>query len=375
MRLPLAAPNADAHGNVIEQPAIDETAAVSLIREAIDRGVNYVDTAHNYHLERSELVVAKALRDGYRQRTQLATKLPVWLVREKSDFDRLLDTQLAKLETDHIDFYLMHALNGAAWDRVKALGAREFLDRAVSDGRIRFPSFSFHDDFPVFKGILGDYDWSMCQIQLNYMDENAQAGVAGLRLAGERGIPVVIMEPLLGGKLAKTPPPDVAAVWNRAEVKRSPAEWAFRWVSNFPEVAVVLSGMNSREQLLENLCIFDSASPGSLTPGELSLIGEARDLFRQRTAVACTGCRYCMPCPQRVNIPLVFELYNEQSIYGTTDGAFFTYDSLIHAGGDPSKCAACGQCEAACPQKLDIIAKLKEAHTALTEHRDSAGNR
>lgn len=365
MRLPLKERNANAHGNVIEESIIDEPRAISLIRGAVDAGVNYVDTAYNYHVERSELVVAKALKDGYRERVKLATKLPFWLVKEAADFDRLLDTQLRKLQTDHLDFYLLHAMNGNNWPRLKALGVLEFLDRAVQDGRIKYPSFSFHDSFPVFKEILTSYDWAMCQIQLNYMDINHQAGLQGLHLAAARNVPVVIMEPLLGGKLAQTPPADIARVWDRAAVKRTPADWALRWVANYPEVAVILSGMNSEQQLAENLQTLSDAHPNSLSAEELALYDEVREIFRSRTKVDCTQCRYCLPCPQRVAIPAIFNLFNQQSIYGTADGAFLTYESMQHQGLDASRCVACGACEAKCPQHIAIIEQLQQAAAAL----------
>lgn len=367
MRLPLEKPTDGAHGNVVEERHIDEEAAITMIRYAIDRGVNYIDTAYNYHQGQSEIVVGKALADGYRQKVKLATKLPCWLVKEPADFDRLLNEQLKKLNTDHIDFYLLHALRKEWWDRLKAFGVLEFLDRAVADGRIKYPSFSIHDSFKVFKEILDSYDWSMCQIQLNYMNEDYQVGLEGLQYAGYKEVPVVIMEPLLGGKLAKEPPAEIKAVWNKARKRKSPAEWAFRWVSNFPETTVVLSGMTTIEQLLENLKIFKDCKAYNLDEHDCYLIDQVKQLYRERMVVSCTSCRYCMPCPEKINIPHILNQYNDHSIYGSVEGAFLTYKSLMSNGTDASRCVECGKCEEHCPQGTQIIQCLKHAHEVLSK--------
>lgn len=367
MRLPLEKPAAGAHGNVVEEGHIDEEAAITMIRYAIDRGVSYIDTAYNYHSGQSELVVGKALANGYRQKVKLATKLPCWLVKEPSDFDRLLNEQLKKLNTDHIDFYLLHALRKEVWDRMKNLGVLEFLDRAVADGRIKYPSFSIHDSFKVFKEILDSYNWSMCQIQLNYMNEDYQAGLEGLQYAGYKEVPVVIMEPLLGGKLAKEPPAEIQAVWNKARKRKSPAEWAFRWVSSFPETTVVLSGMTTMEQVVENLKIFKECKAHNLDEHDSYLIDQVRKMFRERMVVSCTSCRYCLPCPQRVSIPHILNQYNDHAVYGSVEGAFLTYTSLMSSGTDASRCVECGKCEEHCPQGIPIIQFLKDAHEILAK--------
>lgn len=355
MRLPLREGTSD----------IDEQAAIALIRHAINNEVNYIDTAYNYHGGQSERVVGKALRDGYRDKVKLATKLPCWLVNEYADFDRLLNLQLEKLETDHIDFYLLHALRKDWWEKLKGLGVLEFLDAAVRDGRIRYPSFSFHDSFQVFKGILDAYPWSMCQIQMNYMNEDYQAGMDGLHYAGFKGVPVAIMEPLLGGKLARTPPKEVQAVWKRSKNKWSPAEWAFRWVADFRETTVVLSGMNTMEQLEENLAIFKRARAGSLSSEDSALIDQVKKIYRERMLVECTQCRYCMPCPAKVNIPYILDMYNDLSMYEGTEGTFVTYKSAIANENDGSRCVECGKCEELCPQGIRVINVLKDAHKAL----------
>ncbi len=295
------------------------------------------------------------MANGYREKVKLATKLPCWLVKEPADFDRLLDEQLRKLNVSHIDFYLLHALRGEPWKKVKALGVLDFLSRAVADGRIKYPAFSIHDEFPVFKEILDAYAWAMCQIQLNYMDEDYQAGLAGLQYAGHKGVPVVIMEPLRGGKLAQEPPEEVKQIWKQAKKKRTPAEWAFRWVCDFPETTVVLSGMSTMEQVRENLKIFEGCRPPCLDLQESFLVDKVRQIYRQRMAIGCTQCGYCMPCPANVNIPHILDLYNDYAVFGSAAGAF----------RDAALCVQCGKCEAECPQHLPIIKALREALQAV----------
>ena len=361
MRLPIKQ-NPDGTGN---HENIDEAEAIRMIRYAIDHGVNYIDTAYGYHGGNSERLVAKALKDGYREKVKLATKLPVWLTKSYEDFDRLLNEQLAKLETDHVDFYLLHSLHKESWEKVRDMGVLNFLDKAVESGRIRYPGFSFHDELPVFKDILNSYDWKMCQIQLNILDGKIQAGVEGLKYAGSKGIPVVIMEPLKGGKLASATR-DIVDIWNQAETKRTPVEWAFRWLYNFPEIAVILSGVSTMEQARDNLRIFDHAAPNCMSQEELDLVSRVKAAYDSKIRVGCTGCEYCMPCPNNVSIPEIFGLYNESSLFGNAEGCRNRYQKLVTNGKDASKCVECGNCESACPQSIRIIEKLKEAREALS---------
>ncbi|NLV91524.1 MAG: aldo/keto reductase [Firmicutes bacterium] len=354
---------------IIDEDAgkINEPEAIGLIRHAIDNGVNYVDTAYGYHQEQSEILVGKALQDGYRDKVKLATKLPMWLVKEREDCDRLLNEQLEKLQTDCIDFYLLHALNRERWELAKRLGILEWLDQAVADGRIKHRAFSFHDSLDVFKEIIDGYDWDMCQIQLNYMDEEYQAGVEGLKYAGGKGIAVVIMEPLRGGKLAKNVPAEVKAAFDAYGADRSPANWALRWLWNFPEVSTVLSGMGAMEELEDNLASAsaEDAKPLAMSEAELKVIEEVKNIYRQRIAVDCTECEYCQPCPNDVKIPRIFGLFNELSMYQVEDPKRW-YKNLVEEGTDASKCIECGECESVCPQNLPIIEDLKRAQEALS---------
>ncbi|MFB3777531.1 MAG: aldo/keto reductase [Bryobacteraceae bacterium] len=347
--------------------AIDEPRAVRQIRHAIDRGVNYVDTAWNYHGGESERVLGRALAGGYREKVKLATKLPAWLVKSPEDMDRFLNTQLEKLVTNHIDYYMVHSLNGAGWQAMDHLGVTGFLDRALRDGRIVNAGFSFHGAPEEFKPIADAYPWTFCLMQYNYMDEQNQAGKAGLQYAASRGLAVMVMEPLLGGDLARpSPPPAVASIFSEARISRTPAAWALRWIWNHPEVTVVLSGMNEETHLEENLATASQAYPDSLTAGELDLIRRAAEKYREIRKVGCTSCGYCMPCPKGVEIAKCFEVYNNFHMFGQAPGmARFLY--VLNAGGVfsgapgyASQCEECKDCLEKCPQLLDIPSLLKQ---------------
>ena len=345
---------------------IDEQKAISLIRRAIDGGVTYLDTAYVYLGKTSEIVVGKALRDGYRDKVTIATKMPENAVHDRASMQALLDEELAKLQTDHIDFYLMHGIDRKGWEYFKSIGAPEFFDDMKKAGKIRYKCFSFHGSYEDFEYIINDSDWDMVQIQYNFMDVNNQAGTKGLELAGRLGIPVVIMEGLLGGRLAKAPA-NVQALYDAFPVRRTPVEWAFRWLCDHPEVSVVLSGCNEAEQIDENLRIFDSVGPGVMSAEERELMDRVRAAYLSRTKIGCTGCRYCMPCPNGVNIPGVFSAWNEVSLYDTDPEHSWDLKRIREKCEGADRCVGCGACEAACPQHLSIIDGLKQAWSELTE--------
>jgi len=350
---------------------IDEARAIAQIRSSIDKGVNYVDTAWPYHGGASEPLLGKALKDGYREKVKVATKLPSWLLESHEDMDTILNAQLERLQTDHIDYYLVHALNGPLWDSVSALRVTDFLERAKQDGRIINAGFSFHGILPDFKRIVDAYPWEFCQIQYNYLDQEFQAGKEGLKYAHDRDLGIIVMEPLRGGTLAlPTPPPAIGEIWETASVKRTPVEWALRWVWNQPEVTLVLSGMNEEEHIEQNLAIAAQAEANTLTEEELNLIDQASRQYHSMMQVGCTGCGYCMPCPAGVMIPNCFDAFNKLSMFGKADEAKFSYALSIsgvlgtNEPGFASQCVACGECLEKCPQQIripDVLEKVAEA--------------
>jgi predicted aldo/keto reductase-like oxidoreductase len=353
MRLPLT-----------EEGTIDEVLATRMIRYAIDRGVNYIDTAYPYHHGESEPLVGRVLAGGYRERVYLATKLPVWLIKTREDMDCYLDEQLARLQTDHLDFYLLHGLVEPFWHHLMSLGVTDFLDDALADGRIRYAGFSFHDEIRVFKEIVRAYDWTFAQIQYNFMDEEYQAGTEGLRYAAKKGLGIVVMEPIRGGLLAKEIA-GVSDIWRQATVQRTPAEWALRWVWNHPEVTVVLSGMSTQEQVELNLAYAETGLPHSLTRRELPLYKKVRKELEKRSIIPCTGCNYCMPCPHGVSIPECFEYFNRGHMYDDQEQTRQIYTMFLGGffNGIPSYaslCQQCGECEEKCPQGLPIRECLKK---------------
>ena len=352
--------NGAASGDTI----IDEQKAIGLIRRAIDGGVTYMDTAYIYLDKTSEIVLGKALQDGYRDRVTIATKMPMEYVHDRAEMQALLDEELNKLQTDHIDFYLMHGIDKEKWEYFKSIGAREFFEDMKREGKIRYKCFSFHGPYEEFEYIINDWDWDMVQIQYNFMDVENQAGTRGLELAGRLGIPVVIMEGLLGGRLAKAPE-NVQALYDAFPVKRTPVEWAFRWLCNHPEVATVLSGCNEAEQIDDNLRIFDTVEPGIMSDEELKLMDDVRAAYMSRTRIGCTGCRYCMPCPNGVDIPGVFAAWNNVSLYSVDPKQDWGLNQIKANGAGADNCVACGACEAACPQHLGIIEGLKLAWKEL----------
>jgi predicted aldo/keto reductase-like oxidoreductase len=344
--------------------AIDYPAATEILHYAIDHGVNYVDTAYFYHATQfgqagqSEPFVGEALSGGWRERVNLTTKLPVFLVKSADSFERYLEEQLTRLQTDHIDFYLLHGLVGESFDRMRDLGALEFFDKARADGRIGHPAFSFHGTEADFRRIVDSYDWAFGQIQYNYMDVDYQAGRAGLRYAAGKGVGVVVMEPIKGGKLAGNLPPEAMRVFDGAPVKRTPAEWALRFVWNEPGVSLALSGMNAMEQVVENLAVAEQGVAGSLSAEELALYDGVRSIMRARIKADCTACRYCQPCPSGVDIPAVLASLNAAAMWDDPNQWATGYSQVK---GGASLCEECGQCEEICPQGLPIRDLMKEA--------------
>ncbi|MCB2307959.1 aldo/keto reductase [Clostridium estertheticum] len=343
------------------QSQIDEEKSMKLVRFAIDEGVNYIDTAYPYHGTgmgsggASEPFVAKVLKDGYREKVKLATKLPSWLIKTREDMDKYLNEQLQRLETDSIDFYLVHALNVDTWTTLKTLGISEFLDAAIKDGRIKYAGFSFHDKLPLFKEIVDYYDWSFCQIQYNYLDEDFQAGTEGLKYASQKGLGITIMEPLRGGKLAANLPKEAINVFDKADVKRTPVDWALSWVWNHPEVSVILSGMNEMKQIVENIKTANMAKVNSLTDEELKIVTKVKTVIEEKVKVSCTACEYCMPCPAGVNIPKNFTFYNNHFMFDKEEN----YSLAVPNKEKASNCIECGKCETHCPQGISIRAELK----------------
>lgn len=348
---------------------IDEENAINMIRYAIDQGVNFIDTAYPYHgfsMDQggaSEPFLAKTLKDGYREKVKIATKLPSWAVESREDMNKFLNEQLNRLETDCIDFYMMHGINKNNWENLKELGFEEFLDGAIAEGKIKNAGFSFHDRLELFKDVVDHYDWSFCLIQLNYLNDEYQAGKEGMEYASAKGLGVAVMEPLRGGQLATNIPAEVQELFNEADIRRSPAEWALRWVWNHPEVGVVLSGMNTMEQLEENLKIAQESHPHMLTDNELNITKQAKSIFEKKVKINCTDCGYCLPCPSGVNIPENFAKYNDYFLFGSPemmDLYKFNYNAFVLEHEKATVCSQCGICEEHCPQNINIIQELEK---------------
>lgn len=345
-----------------QEGKIDEALTEKMLDQAIAQGVNYIDTAYPYHDGQSEVVVGKILKKYDRNSFYLATKLPVWLVNTAEDVDKYLEEQLAKLQTDHIDFYLMHAMGKERWNKMVEIGCVKRLKELQKQGKIKYLGFSFHDKYEVFEEILNYRDWDFCQIQLNYMDAEEQAGLKGCQLAADKGIPVVVMEPVKGGSLAVFAE-DITAKLKELDPEASPASFALRWVGSLPGVKVILSGMSSMEQVEDNLRTFAAFKP--LSEQEQETIRQVTEILRSRVQNGCTGCRYCMPCPAGVNIPGCFATWNTYHMYQNYNTVRWNWEVVLGDEHQPKNCIQCGKCEAQCPQKIAIREDLKRVQADL----------
>ncbi len=341
---------------------IDAPEATRMLHYAIDNGVNYVDTAYIYHGGNSEKWLGQALKGGYRGKVKIATKLPSWIVNEKNDFDKLLNDQLERLQTDSIEVYLLHGLNKTQWPKLRDLGALEWAEGAKRDGRIQHLGFSFHDTVEVFKDIIDHYNgWEVCQIQYNYMDIEFQAGKEGLQYTADRDIGIIIMEPLRGGQLTRRAPDSVAEILNAAPEKHTQTEWALRWVWNDPSVSTVLSGMSTMQHVTENIESAKKAEAGNMTKEGLQMIDTVRAEYLKTTPIPCTSCQYCIPCPEGVHIHQIFELFNDGQRYKDGVRPRMVYSRYL-GGKKADACAECYECEELCPQEIPIVEWLQTAH-------------
>lgn len=343
--------------------SIDEERSIAMIRDSIDKGVNYFDTAYFYHNGKSESLLGEALSGGYREKVKIATKLPPFMVSKLEGAKKIFGTQLRKLQTDYIDYYLLHMLpDKTTFDRMVSIGVISWLEELKRNGIIKNLGFSFHGGKADFVELIEAYPWDFCQIQYNYLDENKQATKSGLQLAHSLGIPVIVMEPLRGGKLVTNLPDEVLAEFRKYDNKRTPAEWALRWIWNHPEVNVILSGMSDEEQLAENIRIASDAEANSLSDEELQVFERVKTIMQERTKIPCTACGYCMPCPSGVNIPGCFAAYNNKYLLKDKNSRFKYMQTLGVVSKKPafaSLCTECGKCEKHCPQKIEIRKELK----------------
>ncbi|MDR1272456.1 MAG: aldo/keto reductase [Clostridiales Family XIII bacterium] len=339
---------------------IDQEKSIEMIRYAIDHGVNYVDTAYFYHAGASERVTGKALQDGYREKVLIADKLPPWALKTEDDCMRVFEDQLKKLGVDYIDNYLIHNIFQFNWKKVKSMDLVGFVQKLKQEGLIRNFGFSYHGEVEgLFEEIIDFAPWDFVQIQLNYIDTEFQAGLKGYEYAHSKGIPVVVMEPLKGGKLTQQLPESIEKYWDGLGHSWSRAEWALKWLANLPGILTILSGMNTLDQVKENIRILSEAEADSLTAEELNIIENAAAEYRKLIAYACTGCRYCMPCPQRVDIPKVLEFRNNWDLFAHNPS--LKRDFRIFIQNPPSACVECGECEGKCPQSLEIRKAMRES--------------
>ena len=355
-----------------DQGKVNIPEATKIIRYAIDNGVNYLDTAYFYHNGFAEQAVGAALKNGYREKIKLATKFPAREVKKRSEFDAAFERQLKRLETDKVDFYLLHGLHRPAWDELHKMGIIPWLEGKMAKGQIGHVGFSFHDEYDYFEKVVDAYDnWTFCQLHFNYMDVDYQGGRRAIEYGAGKRLGVFIMEPLRGGQLAQKPPEAIAKIWESAKVKRSPVDWALRWIWSYPEVSMILSGMSTLEQVKENVEIANLAGNKKLNKTELALIDKVRQAYKGLRPVGCTGCRYCMPCENGVEIPGIFSILNELKMYGDSRIVKFRYgDGMWAIGKDrnATNCTECGTCLEKCPQHIEIPAQLKKAHEELIKY-------
>jgi len=340
---------------------IDEEESAAMLKYAIEHGVNYIDTAYPYHDGSSEVFLGKFFHENpaLREKVHLATKMPSWLINKKEDMDYYLKKQLKNLKSNQIDFYLLHSLKADYWKNLEKLGVLDFLDSAKEQGIVKYTGFSFHGEVDLFMEIMDAYDWDVCQLQFNYMDENYQAGREGLRYAADQGVGIIVMEPLRGGCLASNIPPEVQEIWDLADEPKSPVEWALKYVWDFPEINVVLSGMSTLEQVQENIQLAEEGLPHSLTRNDKEIIKEVKMTYRDKIVVDCNECGYCMPCPQGVDIPCNFRFLNFAHMFNDPNGPQMQYHALMNKEQRASHCNECGECENICPQMINIKEKLK----------------
>jgi len=374
---------------VDEKYQIMEDEAIKMIRYAIDHGVNYIDTAYPYHGGRSEILLGKALKDGYREKVYLATKVPMWLVRKTEHINKYFNKQVKRLQTNP-DLYLFHGLAKDRLEKIKNLGLIKKMEELRDQGLIKYIGFSFHDNFEVFKEIIDYYAWDCCQIQYNYLDINYQAGFKGLQYAASKKIAVIIMEPIRGGKLAipenkLDSRPEVKAVLERSQIKRNMADWALQFVWNHPEVSVVLSGMSAMQQVIENIESAANSGINTLTEDELKTISELRAAYEKSNIAPCTSCGYCMPCPNDVNIPRVLFFINEIAYWGKErkDRIASFYNRMVKSQDELQKlkakgeevegaamlCIQCGECLDKCPQQINITDFMEKANAIFEEDK------
>jgi len=348
---------------------IDRPLALKMMRTAAERGVNYFDSGYFYHGGESETVIGEALNEIGHGKVYVATKTPCSQVESTEDLNRILDDQLKKLGVDTIDFYLLHALTTGVWEKMRRLDVIDFLEDVIKKGKIRYTGFSHHDNTDNFLQIIDDYPkWTVAQTILNYLDDQYQAGLRGVCGAGEKNVGTIVMEPLKGGHLSADAPESVKKLFDSFEPGVSMAEWAFRWAYGAPHVKCILSGMSDMMQLTENLDMFDRferQGRAGLTEDEQRLFADAKLAFLQQKGVGCTACRYCVPCPENVDIPGVFGNFNLVKLFGNTGSAKMRYSRLIYTQTSADRCIKCGRCENVCPRKLPIMELLNEAHAAM----------